>query len=120
MKLYYYPLSTYSQKVLIALYEKQLEFESELVFLFDPEAATSYKEIYPLGKIPLLVNEEDMVPESSIIVEYLDRIGGACTAARKRRVVDRERIAAGVVTIVCGVDGGGVGPGLEGSGGAGI
>ncbi len=31
MKLYYFPLSTYSQKVLIALFEKRIEFESEQV-----------------------------------------------------------------------------------------
>ena len=71
MKLYYFPLSTYSQKVLITCYEKSIEFTPELVFLFDEEQA--YRKIYPLGKIPFLVLDDGhWVPESSIIVEYLD------------------------------------------------
>jgi glutathione S-transferase len=73
MKLYYHPLSTYSQKVLIALYEKSVDFTAELVNLMDDAARDAYRKIYPLGKIPLLVLEEGhWVPESSIIVEYLD------------------------------------------------
>ena len=73
MKLYYYPLSTYCQKVLIALSEPGIEFEGESLMLFDPEVRDQYREKYPLGKIPLLVDDDDhMVPESSIIIEYLD------------------------------------------------
>ena len=74
MKLYQFPISTYSQKVLIAMYHKGIEFESENVFLFDPDQAAQYREIYPLGKIPLLVDGDHMVPESSIIIEYIDRM----------------------------------------------
>jgi glutathione S-transferase len=73
MKLYYFPLSTYSQKVLIALYEKAIEFTPELVYLFDEAERDAYRKVYPLGKIPLLVLDDGhWVPESSIIVEYLD------------------------------------------------
>ena len=73
MKLYYFPLSTYSQKVLTALYEKGAEFESEQVRLFDEAERERYREIYPLGRIPLLVLDDGhLIPESSIIVEYLD------------------------------------------------
>lgn len=73
MKLYYYPLSTYSQKVLITCYEKSIEFTPELVFLFDAEQREAYRKVYPLGKIPFLVLDDGhWVPESSIIVEYLD------------------------------------------------
>ncbi len=73
MKLYYFPLSTYSQKVLITCYEKSIEFTPELVFLFDEEQREAYRKIYPLGKIPFLVLDDGhWVPESSIIVEYLD------------------------------------------------
>ena len=38
MKLYYHPLSSFAQKVLIALYEKGIEFESEIVNLMDPDS----------------------------------------------------------------------------------
>ena len=75
MRLFYFPLSTYSQKVLIALYEKAIDFQPEIVDLRDPDAVEDYRRIYPLGKIPLLVGDQDwMIPESSIIIEYLDTL----------------------------------------------
>ncbi|MFC7049209.1 glutathione S-transferase family protein [Emcibacter nanhaiensis] len=73
MKLYYNPLSTYSQKVLIAFYEKGLTFEPFVIDPRDKSARQSYQKIYPLGKIPLLITEQNRpVPESSIIIEFLD------------------------------------------------
>jgi glutathione S-transferase len=73
MKLYYHPLSTYSQKALIAFYEKGIDFEAEIVNLMDDAERAAYRQIYPLGKIPLLVLDDGQwVPESSIICEYLD------------------------------------------------
>lgn len=58
MKLYYHPLSTYSQKTLMALYEKEVPFEREIVNLRDPRQRTAYRRLYPLGKIPLLVRDD--------------------------------------------------------------
>ena len=73
MMFYQFPISTYSQKVLIALAEKGIECATEEVMLFDADQRAAYREIYPLGKIPLLVLDDGhMIPESSIIVEYLD------------------------------------------------
>jgi glutathione S-transferase len=73
VKLYYFPLSTYSQKVLIALYEKGIEFTPEIVELGSPEKRAAFKKVFPIGKVPLLVRDDGwFVPESSIIVEYLD------------------------------------------------
>jgi len=73
MKLYYHPLSSFAQKVLIALYEKGIDFESEIVNLMDPDSRDAYRQIYPLGKVPCLQLEDGhMIPESSIIVEYID------------------------------------------------
>ena len=96
MKLHYHPISTYSQKVLIALYEKGLEFESEIVQLMDPDANAAYRETYPLGKIPCLALENGhLIPESSIIIEYIDDmagpalIAGDATATRQIRFKDR-------------------------------
>ena len=98
MKLYYFPLSTYSQKVLTALHEKGAEFESEQVRLFDETERERYREIYPLGRIPLLVLDDGhLIPESSIIVEYLDTnldagtrlIPSAPDEARQTRFHDR-------------------------------
>ena len=73
MKLFYFPLSTYSQKVLIALHDKGAAFESEQVRLFDETERERYRKLYPMGRIPLLVLDDGhLIPESSIIVEYLD------------------------------------------------
>lgn len=96
MKLYYFPLSTYSQKVLIAMHEKGFEYEPELVHLMDEAARNEYRKVYPMGKIPMLMTDEDhMIPESSIIIEYLDSLGGDRLIpedperARKTRFKDR-------------------------------
>jgi len=95
MKLYYHPISTYSQKVLIALYEKGLDFEPEIVQLMGPEGRANYRDVYPMGKIPCLIDGEQMVPESSIIIEYIDDmaepklIKGNAAEMRKIRFKDR-------------------------------
>jgi len=96
MKLYYHPLSSYSQKVLIALYEKGIDFEPHIVALMDSEERAKYREIYPLGKVPLLIVDDDhLIPESSIIIEYLDGLAepklifGDADQRRKIRFKDR-------------------------------
>jgi glutathione S-transferase len=73
MKFYYHPLSTYCQKVLIAFHEKSIDFTPELVSLMDEAEREAFRKIYPLGKIPFVVLDDGYwLPESSIIVEYLD------------------------------------------------
>ncbi len=96
LSLHYHPLSIYSQKVLVAMYEKGFDFERQIVNLMDEEARAQYREIYPMGKIPLLVlNHGPLIPESSIIIEYLDSLGGPRLIsedpdiARKTRFKDR-------------------------------
>ncbi len=73
LKLYYHPLSSYCWKVLIALYEAGVPFEPEIVDLQDPDARERFIRLTPLGKFPVLVDEEagKGFPESSIIIEYL-------------------------------------------------
>jgi len=96
MKLHYNPISTYSQKVLIAFYEKGIEFESNIVNLMDPDDLAKYREVYPMGKIPcLVINDDHLIPESSIIIEYIDGMGeprlidGDSEQTRKIRFKDR-------------------------------
>lgn len=71
LKLYLHPLSSFCQKVLIALYESGTPFEARTVDLFKELA--EYKKIWPIGKIPVLRDEakDRTVPETSIIIEYL-------------------------------------------------
>lgn len=73
LRLYYHPLSSYCWKVLIALYETGVPFKPELVDLQDAEAREQFIRLTPLGKFPVLVDEEagKGFPESSIIIEYL-------------------------------------------------
>jgi glutathione S-transferase len=75
LKLYFHPLSSYCQKVLVALYENDTPFEKRLVNLGDAEDAAAFKRLWPIGKFPVLRDDANdrTIPESSIIIEYLDR-----------------------------------------------
>ena len=74
MQLYYFPISTYSQKAVIAFREKGLAFEPKIVS-FAGNGQAEFKKIYRLGTVPLLVDDDGaMLPESSIIIERLDRL----------------------------------------------
>jgi glutathione S-transferase len=74
MKLFYNPVSSYSQKVLMALHEKDAPFEPQVVNLMDRAARAAYEEcVNVFGKLPTLVlSNGTTIPESSIIIEYLD------------------------------------------------
>ncbi len=76
MELYYFPVSPYSHKVRMALDFKNMDAEINYVMPFDPEQRAAYRNIYPLGKLPLLKHDDLLISESSIIIEYLDEIGG--------------------------------------------
>ncbi|NCT83870.1 MAG: glutathione S-transferase family protein [Comamonadaceae bacterium] len=72
LTLHYHPLSSYCWKVLIALYENGTPFEARQVNLGDPAERAAYADLWPTAKIPLLVDGERVVPETSIQIEYLD------------------------------------------------
>lgn len=71
--LHYHPLSSYCHKVLIAIDVLGIEVEKRLLDLGDPEVRASHLALWPKGKMPLLVDRLRPVPESSIIIEYLQR-----------------------------------------------
>lgn len=81
LTLYYHPLSSYCWKALIALYENDTPFERHILDnLGDEKAAAEFKAMWPLGKFPVLRDaaRDRIVPETSIIIDYLDRhYGGA-------------------------------------------
>ncbi len=70
---HYHPLSSFCQKVLIALYENGTAFEGRIVDLGDPAARTRYLDISPMGKIPALQDGGRAVIETSIQIEYLEQ-----------------------------------------------
>jgi glutathione S-transferase len=72
VKLYAHPFSSYCQKALIAFYENETPFEFRMLAPDDAEAATEHEALWPLKRIPVLVDERRTVMEASIIVEYLD------------------------------------------------
>jgi glutathione S-transferase len=75
LTLYYHPLASYCHKVLIALYENGVAFEPRIVDLADEADRAELRALWPIGKFPVIRDhaaKRDM-PESSIIIEYLDR-----------------------------------------------
>ena len=73
LTLHYHPLSSHCWKLLIALAEHGTPFEAKLVNLGAPAERAAYAALWPTAKIPLLVDGERVVPETSIQIEYLDR-----------------------------------------------
>jgi len=73
LELYFHPLSSFCQKVLVALYENHTPFEGRIVDLGDPQASAEFKKIWPIGKFPVLRDraKDRTIPESTIIIEYL-------------------------------------------------
>jgi glutathione S-transferase len=75
LTLHYHPLASYCWKALIALYENDIAFTPNLVDLGNPAERAALVKLWGIGKFPVLRDEarNETVPESSIIVEYLDR-----------------------------------------------
>ncbi|MDQ8730606.1 glutathione S-transferase family protein [Bradyrhizobium sp. LHD-71] len=78
---YFHPLSSYCQKVLIALYENDTPFDGQIVDLMSETGRADYLKLWPIGKMPLLRDEarNRLIPETSIIIEYLQRFYGGPT-----------------------------------------
>ena len=74
LKLYFHPLASFCQKVLIALYENDTPFEPHIVDLADATVAPpTSRRSGPSARCPVLRDDakDRTVPESSIIIEYL-------------------------------------------------
>ena len=75
LTLYFHPLSSYCHKVLIALYENAVPFTPLMVNFGDPASRDAFLKVWAVGKFPVIRDEKRdwTVPESSIIIEYLDQ-----------------------------------------------
>ena len=98
LKLYFHPFSSFCQKVLTALYERDVPFERVVVDLGDAAQRAQLEALWPMAKFPVLRDEAAgaTVAEASVIVEYLDRrhpgaplIPGDPEAALRVRLWDR-------------------------------
>lgn len=79
LTLYYHPLSSFCWKALIGLYELGLPFEKRLVDLGNPEQRDAFARVWPIAKFPVLRDDGRgiTVPESTILLEYADRLAAA-------------------------------------------
>jgi len=75
LTLHYHPLASFCWKALIALYEKGTRFTPNVVDLRNETERAALLKLWPIGKFPVLRDDArgETVPESSIIIEYLDR-----------------------------------------------
>jgi glutathione S-transferase len=71
LAVYGHPFSSYTQKVLIALYENATPFEFRSIGPDQPQHSAEWLQRWPLRKFPLLVDGARNVVETSIIIEYL-------------------------------------------------
>lgn len=74
LSLFYHPLSSYCQKVLIALYEAGIPFKGQIIDLGSEYDRATLSTHWSLCKFPVIRDtvRERSLPESSIIIEYLD------------------------------------------------
>ncbi len=73
-KLISFKLCPYVQKAVLTLLHKGIDFDIEYIDLMDPPEW--FKEISPLGKVPVVQVGEQIIFESSVIIEYLDEAYG--------------------------------------------
>jgi len=73
LSLYFHPLSSYCHKVMIALDEMGIEVERRFLDLGDRAQREAFLARWPTGKMPLLIDGDRVVPETSVIIEYLAR-----------------------------------------------
>ncbi len=72
--LYGHPFSSYTQKVLIALYENGTDFEFRALGPDTPQHSEQWLRRWPLREFPVLVDDERTIAESSIIIEHLQLV----------------------------------------------
>lgn len=71
LTLYGHPISSFTWKVLVALYENATPFEPITV---DQNTYADFIALWPMGKFPVLLDSDRnaLVTETSVIIEYLD------------------------------------------------
>jgi glutathione S-transferase len=72
LQLFAHPFSSYCQKVLIALYENGTPFEFRMLAPEEKRNLVEFAKLSPMRRMPVLVDGDHAVVESSVIVEYLD------------------------------------------------
>ena len=115
LELYHFAFSTCSQKVRLVLAEKQLSYEShEVDIIGGAQHDPAYIRLNPMHVVPTLVDDGNVLIESTLINEYLDDAypqipmrPAAPVARHALRLItklldDRVHAATGVVTFALG------------------
>jgi glutathione S-transferase len=82
IELFAHPFSSYSQKAFIAFYEHGIPFTLRELTPADPPTAAEHRALWPLAKMPVLRDDDTVLMETSIVVEYADRLRPAGAPAR--------------------------------------
>jgi glutathione S-transferase len=70
LKLYAHPFSSYCQKALIGFYDNDIPFEMALLET-GGAASAELSKLWPMQRFPVLRDDARIVPEATIILEYL-------------------------------------------------
>jgi glutathione S-transferase len=76
LQLWSHPYAAYGQKASVALYELGLPFELRLVDAGDETGMAAFRAVSPFGKMPVLIDDDRRLVESSVVIEYLDQLAG--------------------------------------------
>ena len=71
LTLYSHPFSSYSWKPLIALWADDTPFTYKNVDPSNPGVMDELRALWPLGKFPTLVDDGEVIPEATCIIEHL-------------------------------------------------
>ncbi|KHK91453.1 glutathione S-transferase family protein [Novosphingobium malaysiense] len=73
LEVFGHPFSSYTWKVLIALYAAEVDFEFRIVDADHPENTEVVQSAGPLAKFPVLRDGENLLFEATTIIEYLSQ-----------------------------------------------
>lgn len=71
LQLFAHPFSSYCQKVFIAFYENDIPFQLRMLGPEDPQTGAEFAALWPIRKMPVLLDRGQTVREATIIVEHL-------------------------------------------------
>lgn len=70
LKLYAHPFSSYCQKALTGFYENEIPYELRMLET-GSDASAELSRLWPLQRFPVLNDRGRIIPEATIIIEYL-------------------------------------------------
>ena len=76
LQLFAHPFSSYCWKVLIALWENELPFTYRTLGPEHPENGAEWARRWPMRKMPVLLDGEHLIVETTAIIEHLQLIRG--------------------------------------------